>query len=76
MIRGQVYELEDAYRFSSILGDIDIYLLAEGNHLDMYKNSARTSQKWTAFAVLVLPFGHRMPNVFPWSEISILGWPR
>ena len=37
------------------------------------KNSARTSQKWTAFAVLVLPFGHRMPNVFPWSEISIIG---
>ena len=35
--KGQVYELEDAYRFSSILGDIDIYLLAEGNHLDMYK---------------------------------------
>lgn len=35
--RGHVYELEDAYRFPSILGDIDIYLLAEGNHLDMYK---------------------------------------
>lgn len=34
---GNVYELEDAYRFPSILGDIDIYLLAEGNHLDMYK---------------------------------------
>ena len=35
--RGDFYEQEDAYRFSSILGDIDIYLLAEGNHLDMYK---------------------------------------
>ncbi len=34
---GTVYEHEDSYRFSSILGDIDVYLLAEGNHLDMYK---------------------------------------
>ena len=34
---GTVYEQEDAYRFSSILGDIDVYLLAEGNHLEMYK---------------------------------------
>ncbi|MFI3241297.1 MAG: 1,4-alpha-glucan branching protein GlgB [Alphaproteobacteria bacterium] len=28
---------EDPYRFPSIFGDIDLYLLAEGNHLDMYK---------------------------------------
>ena len=34
---GTIYEQEDAYRFSSILGDIDVYLLAEGNHLEMYK---------------------------------------
>lgn len=39
--RGDFYEQEDAYRFSSILGDIDIYLLAEGNHLDMYKKHRR-----------------------------------
>ena len=35
--QGTVYEEEDPYRFPSILGDIDVYLLAEGNHLDMYK---------------------------------------
>ena len=34
---GVTYEAEDPYRFPSILGDMDIYLLAEGNHLDMYK---------------------------------------
>lgn len=34
---GEIYIKEDSYRFPSILGDIDIYLLAEGNHLDMYK---------------------------------------
>ena len=31
------YIAEDAYRFSSTLGDVDIYLLAEGSHLEMYK---------------------------------------
>ena len=36
---GNVYEKEDPYRFSSTLGDIDVYLLAEGNHLNMYKMS-------------------------------------
>ncbi len=35
--RGDFYEKEDSYRFPSILGDIDLYLLAEGNHLDMYQ---------------------------------------
>ena len=27
----------NVYRFSATLGDMDIYLLAEGNHLEMYK---------------------------------------
>ena len=31
------YEAEDVYRFMPTLGDIDVYLLAEGNHLEMYK---------------------------------------
>ena len=30
--RGEVYEVEDTYRFQPTLGDIDIYLLGEGNH--------------------------------------------
>lgn len=34
---GQFYLKEDEYRFPSVLGDIDVYLLAEGNHLEMYK---------------------------------------
>jgi 1,4-alpha-glucan branching enzyme len=29
-------ELEDAYRFPPILSDFDLYLLGEGNHLDLY----------------------------------------
>ncbi len=32
--RGAVRDIEDAYRFPPILGEIDIYLLAEGRHRD------------------------------------------
>ena len=35
--KGDIYEAEDVYRFNPTLGDIDVYLLAEGNHLNMYK---------------------------------------
>ena len=31
-----VWEAEDPYRFPSVLGDMDVYLLAEGNHLEFY----------------------------------------
>ena len=31
------YIAEDPYRFLPTLGDMDVYLLAEGNHLEMYK---------------------------------------
>ncbi|MBR1648866.1 MAG: 1,4-alpha-glucan branching protein GlgB [Alphaproteobacteria bacterium] len=34
---GCVYEAEDVYSFLPTLGDIDIYLLSEGNHFEMYK---------------------------------------
>ena len=34
---GNVYTAEDPYRFHPTLGDIDVYLLSEGKHLEMYK---------------------------------------
>ena len=34
---GNTYYAEDVYRFMPTLGDIDIYLFSEGNHLEMYK---------------------------------------
>lgn len=34
---GDTYIKEDVYRFPATLGDIDIYLLSEGNHLELYK---------------------------------------
>ena len=33
---GQSYETEDAYRFPSTLGDVDLYLLGEGKHQQVY----------------------------------------
>ena len=35
--RGEFYEAEDTYRFRPTLGDIDVYLLGEGSHLEMYR---------------------------------------
>jgi len=35
--KGEKFEQPDVYSFPATLGDIDIYLLAEGNHLEMYK---------------------------------------
>src|ERR1700742_572821 len=33
---GNEVDLEDAYRFPPILSDLDLHLLGEGNHLDLY----------------------------------------
>ncbi|MCK5297073.1 MAG: 1,4-alpha-glucan branching enzyme, partial [Alphaproteobacteria bacterium] len=33
---GDVVEIEDPYRFHSVLGELDVYLFAEGRHLDIY----------------------------------------
>lgn len=34
---GGLQTIEDAYRFPSVIGEMDAYLLSEGNHLDLYK---------------------------------------
>ena len=54
--KGCTYEAEDTYRFTPTLGDMDIYLLAEGKHLDMYKKlgahvMVKDGIKGVAFAV-------------------------
>ena len=35
--KNYTYIAEDVYRFAPTLGDMDVYLLAEGSHLEMYK---------------------------------------
>jgi 1,4-alpha-glucan branching enzyme len=32
----QTVEIDDPYRFDAILGELDVYLIAEGNHLRLY----------------------------------------
>ncbi|HLI16889.1 MAG TPA: 1,4-alpha-glucan branching protein GlgB [Rhodanobacteraceae bacterium] len=49
-------EFEDAYRFGPVLGDLDVYLLAEGTHLRNYTRlgahpMTRDGVEGTAFAV-------------------------
>lgn len=34
---GEVYEIEDAYRFGPVLGELDIHLLVEGTHLRAFE---------------------------------------
>src|SRR5690606_4551112 len=34
---GHTVELDDPYRFPPILGEMDVYLIAEGNHLRLYE---------------------------------------
>ncbi|MBE1237681.1 1,4-alpha-glucan branching protein GlgB [Phaeovibrio sulfidiphilus] len=34
---GRVFDVEDTYRFGSILSDVDRYLLGEGTHLEIYR---------------------------------------
>ncbi|MGZ8995560.1 MAG: 1,4-alpha-glucan branching protein GlgB, partial [Rhodospirillales bacterium] len=35
--RGDAYEMEDAYRFGPVLGELDIHLLVEGTHLRAFE---------------------------------------
>ncbi|CAK0763271.1 1,4-alpha-glucan branching enzyme [uncultured Gammaproteobacteria bacterium] len=49
-------EIEDAYRFPSVLGELDVHLLAEGNHLRAFERMGAHPQvidevPGTAFAV-------------------------
>ena len=34
---GQSFDIEDPYRFPPVLGDLDLWLLAEGKHLRLYE---------------------------------------
>jgi 1,4-alpha-glucan branching enzyme len=65
---GGGYDVEDAYRFPSALGEIDLYLLGEGSHQNIYSVLGAHSVKMlgvdgTRFAVWA-------PNA---SRVSVIG---
>lgn len=65
---GQVYEAEDVYRFAPTLGDIDVYLFSEGNHLEMYKKLG--AHVITMDGVKGVSFAVWAPNA---KRVSVIG---
>lgn len=69
---GQTYEVHDAYAFGPILGEMDIYLFAEGNHLRVYeKLGAHLHEmdgvRGVAFAVWA-PNAERVSVIGSWNR--------
>ena len=65
---GETVEMEDAYRFAPWLGDLDVYLLSEGTHLEIYEKlgahlTAMEGCRGVAFAVWA-------PNA---ARVSVVG---
>ena len=65
---GSSREIEDPYRFPSVLGDLDLYLMAQGSHRDIFKKLGAhpislSGIAGTSFAVWA-------PNA---SRVSVIG---
>ena len=65
---GHSWDIEDAYRFPSMLGDLDLYLMGQGAHRDIFKKlgahpTSLLGVKGTFFAIWA-------PNA---SRISVIG---
>jgi len=65
---GVTYDTEDPYRFSSTLGDLDLYLLGEGSHRNIY--SVLGAQIRTLLGVTGTRFAVWAPNA---SRVSVIG---
>jgi 1,4-alpha-glucan branching enzyme len=65
---GASWEVEDAYRFPSLLGDLDLYLMGQGSHRDIFRKlgahpSSALGVEGTFFAIWA-------PNA---SRVSVIG---
>jgi 1,4-alpha-glucan branching enzyme len=65
---GASWEVEDAYRFPSMLGDLDLYLIGQGSHRDIFKKLG--SHPATSLGVSGTAFAIWAPNA---SRVSVIG---
>jgi 1,4-alpha-glucan branching enzyme len=65
---GATGEFDDAYRFPTVLGDLDIHLLAEGTHLDSYRKLG--AHVTTLDGVAGVSFAVWAPNA---QRVSVVG---
>lgn len=66
--KGGTAEFEDAYRFPPILGDLDLHLLSQGTHLEMYRKLG--AHPMTLDGVAGVAFAVFAPNA---RRVSVVG---
>jgi 1,4-alpha-glucan branching enzyme len=64
----RVVEFQDAYRFPPVLSDFDVYLLGEGNHLELYNKLG--AHPMTLDGVPGVTFAVFVPNA---RRVSVVG---
>jgi len=65
---GNSWETEDAYRFPSMLGDLDLYLIGEGSHRDIFRKLG--AHPTSSLGVDGTFFAIWAPNA---SRVSVIG---
>ncbi len=65
---GNSWDIEDAYRFPSMLGDLDLYLMGQGSHRDIFRKLG--AHPTTLLGVKGTFFAIWAPNA---SRISVIG---
>ncbi|NNL00375.1 MAG: 1,4-alpha-glucan branching enzyme, partial [Xanthomonadales bacterium] len=65
---GHSWDIEDAYRFPSALGDLDLYLMGQGSHRDIFRKLG--AHPATLLGVRGTVFAVWAPNA---SRVSVIG---
>ena len=65
---GDSWEIEDAYRFPSILGDLDLYLIGQGSHRDIFRKLGAHPTRLSGVSGTF--FATWAPNA---SRVSVIG---
>ena len=71
---GETVEIDDPYRFPPVLGELDVYLIAEGNHLSLYEKLGAHPMELEGVAGVGLPgLGAERAAGLAWSATSTAG---